>query len=68
MASNNDDPALIVWRALNVLALVPLVSASNKERMLEAERLLVSVMLELWESADQPDSRAHIGYASHTHH
>jgi hypothetical protein len=68
MASNNDDPALIVWRALNVLARVPLVSASNNERMLEAERLLINLMLELWESTDQPDSRAHIGYAGPTRH
>jgi hypothetical protein len=53
--ASNKDPAIIIWRALNVLAQAQLGPFSHK-RILEAEMILLNVMLELWESAGRSDS------------
>jgi len=44
------DPALVIWHALNVLANVRADSAIST-RVLEAEMLLLNLMLDLWKNA-----------------
>lgn len=46
--SSNRDPAIRILRTLNVLAEVQL-DAFSRKRILQAETILLNVMLNLWE-------------------
>jgi hypothetical protein len=56
-----EDPALKIWHALNVLAEIPKDSTIS-DKILIAEMLLLNLMLELFEEAEQsfPESYKHI--------
>jgi hypothetical protein len=51
LVASNKDPALVIWHAINVLAEVQ-TDLPLSRRILEAEMLLLNLMLEIWESAE----------------
>jgi hypothetical protein len=53
-----EDPALKIWHALNVLAEIPKDSATS-DKILAAEMLLLNLMLELFEIAEQSSPKSH---------
>jgi hypothetical protein len=52
------DPALTIWRAINILAEVDarLDDAETSGKILEAEKVLLNLMLDLWEHGRKPDA------------
>ena len=52
------DPALMIWRAINILAEVDarLDDAETSGKILEAEKVLLNLMLDRWEHGRKPDA------------
>jgi hypothetical protein len=65
-----EDPALMIWRAINILAEVNarLDDSTSTDKILEAEMVLLNLMLSLWQSTRQPDPAEQIGYVSRAPH